>query len=116
MNCIKCGREIALGQVFCKECLAYMEQHPVNPDTPVVLPNRSAVAASRRASYSRKNLKPEERVARLRRLVFIQTLALLAVMVAFVLTVMVMYDKLTTSNTVPLPGQNYSTVENTSGD
>ena len=113
MNCMKCGREIALGQVFCKECLAHMEQHPINPDTPVILPNRAAAAAARRASHSRKNLKPEEKVARLRRLVLIQTLALLAIMVAFVLTVWVMGDKLCDPNPGPLPGQNYSTIETT---
>lgn len=92
-----------------------MERHPVSPDTPVILPNRTATAGSRRTS-SRKNLKPEEKVARLRRLVLIQTLALLAVMIAFILTVIMMRDKLRDTDPGYLPGQNYSTVESTIGD
>ena len=38
MNCMKCGREITLGQVFCKDCLVDMENFPIKPGTPVQLP------------------------------------------------------------------------------
>ena len=116
MNCLKCGKDIALGQVFCKDCLAHMEQHPVHPDTPVLLPNRSAISASRRVSHGHKNMKPEEKLVRLRRLILVQTLFLLAVLIAFVITVMVMNDNFSISDSQPLPGQNYNTVEDINGD
>ena len=48
MNCMKCGREIALGQVFCKDCLADMAQYPIKPGTPVQLPTQPAVTLPRR--------------------------------------------------------------------
>ena len=65
MQCMRCGREKAIGQVFCKECLADMEQHPVDPSTPVVLPTPIKATAPRRST--RKTRKPEEQLSRLRR-------------------------------------------------
>ena len=40
MNCMRCGRETAPGQVFCEECRSVMDKYPVNPDTPVHLPRQ----------------------------------------------------------------------------
>ena len=111
MNCMKCGREVALGQVFCKECLSVMEQHPVKPDTPVQLPNRAAMAAGRRSTHSRKTRKPEEQISRLRKLVVIQTLALLAVLAGLVITILIVSGQMGDIHPQVLPGQNYSTVE-----
>lgn len=33
MNCLKCGREIEEGQVFCNDCLVQMAKYPVKPGT-----------------------------------------------------------------------------------
>ncbi len=107
MNCMKCGREVALGQVFCKDCLADMKKYPVAPGTPVVLPNRSDTAQPRRTP-ARKARKPEEQVARLRKLVLWLTLALITVSLACGVTIAVLVDRLADQNTVD-PGQNYST-------
>lgn len=109
MNCMKCGREIAFGQVFCKECLAEMERHPVKADTPVILPNRNQLIAPRRPSHSKKILKAEERIVRLRRLVMIQTLALILVLIAFVLTVVLMSDSDSKKNLPTGTDRNQST-------
>ena len=98
MNCLKCGRDTVLGQVFCKECLAHMEQHPVKPGSTLILPNRSAATPSRRVS------KP---------MVQKRDIALLAVMAAFIITVAIMSGKLGELDIPFLPGQNYSTVEST---
>ncbi len=67
MGCMKCGREIALGQVFCKECLADMANYPVKPGTPVHLPTEQPNALPRRSS-TRKARKPEEQLSRVRRM------------------------------------------------
>ena len=40
MSCMKCGKEVSEGQVFCEECLTEMERYPVKPGTPVLLPHR----------------------------------------------------------------------------
>ena len=63
--CIKCGREITPGAVFCAECLADMEKHPVKPGTPVVLHTKPTTSIRR--APSRKVRKPEEQIRSLKR-------------------------------------------------
>ena len=53
MQCMKCGRDLQPGQVFCEECLAEMEKYPVKPGTVVLLPQ-----------YQRPNLQPKKVVKR----------------------------------------------------
>lgn len=68
MNCMKCGREIEEGQVFCVECLEVMARYPVKPGTAVVLPKqRKEAPVLKRAPIRRKILTPEERIVKLRK-------------------------------------------------
>lgn len=113
MNCMKCGREIALGQVFCKDCLADMATYPIKPDTPVNLPAQPDITASRRSRPARKPRKPEEQVSILRRAVLGLVLALLLVSLAFAVTTYMLTQKLEQKEATAPPGQNYSTVEET---
>ena len=108
MNCMKCGREIPLGQVFCKDCLADMQTHPVKPGTPIVLPSHEPVAAQRRSNV-RRIRKPEEQIALLRKLLIGVSLVLVAVSIAFAITTAVLLDRIDRGNTTSRPGQNYST-------
>ena len=80
MNCMKCGREISLGQVFCKECLADMENYPVKPGTPVQLPAEQKTPVRR--SPTRKSRKPEEQLSRVRRLMIVMMLVFTLVIAA----------------------------------
>lgn len=107
MNCMKCGREIALGQVFCKECLADMANYPVPPGTPVVLPHFDT--ATPRRSASRKVKKPEEQITQLRKLVIGLSLLALTLALAFAVTTSVLLSKLKDPSQNRQPGQNYST-------
>ena len=66
MSCMKCGKEVSEGQVFCQECLAEMEKYPVKPGTPLPLPIRPREAVVHKRSY-RKSRKPEEQIVSLRR-------------------------------------------------
>lgn len=59
MNCMKCGREIPVGQVFCDGCLKVMETYPVKPDTAIHLPHRREQAVPKKA---KRQLSPEEQV------------------------------------------------------
>lgn len=108
MNCMKCGREIALGQAFCKDCLADMAKAPVDPNTPVILPSHAPAAAPRRPTV-RRTVKPEEQVILLRKLLMVVCLVLAAVSLAFAITTWVLLQQLEEVPGTVLPGQNYST-------
>lgn len=40
MNCMKCGREVDEGQVFCPKCLELMAQEPIKISVPVHIPQQ----------------------------------------------------------------------------
>ena len=110
MNCMKCGREISLGQVFCKDCLADMAQHPVAPDTPVPVFDPHASAALNHSAAPRK-IKPEEQIAQLRKRVKILTIALAATVLVFSVVTALLIKQLNQKLDAAAPGQNYSTSE-----
>lgn len=112
MNCMKCGREVPLGQVFCKDCLADMAEHPVKPGTPVLLPSSSATALKRTVA-TRRSRKPEEQITILKRLVLGLSLAVLVISLAFAITTSVLLHELDQQKDDVLPGQNYSTMDDT---
>ena len=113
MNCMRCGRAIALGQAFCKECLADMEKYPVKPGTPIQIPSQPTAPAGRRNTQSRKTRKPEEQLAKLRKTVFFQTLILVALVLAFGVSLFFFIGRIQELEKAPLPGQNYSTITTT---
>lgn len=83
MFCMKCGREVSAGQVFCEECLQDMAKHPVHPGTVVQLPKRTEVPAYRKHPRKRV-ISAEEQVRHLRRLVrgLVISLAVCIVLIA----------------------------------
>ncbi len=106
MNCLKCGRKMAPGLVFCEECQTEMEKYPVDPETPVILPNRAHAAPPKRARIRR----PEEVSATLRR--WIRFLVALCSILTISLTVtilMLLNPPEPPQESTPDPGQNYST-------
>lgn len=107
MNCMKCGREIALGQVFCKECLADMADYPVKPGTPVILPNYEPKPVLRRPA--RKSRKPEEQLSFVRNIATVLALLLIAVSLTFGFITSALLNKLDEKAEAPTSGQNYST-------
>lgn len=111
MNCMKCGREIALGQVFCKDCLTDMANYPIKPGTPVQLPTPPSAVQPRRERAARKPKKPEEQISILKKYVIGLSAVLLAVTLGFSVAVAILSHKLEEAQTNSLPGQNYSTVD-----
>lgn len=95
MNCMKCGRETALGQVFCKECQADMDRYPVKPGTPVILPPPPAVNTNRRSTV-RKPRKPEEQLSRLRRLMISMLVLFMIIIAAGTLLIFSLTQKIDT--------------------
>ena len=88
MSCMKCGKEVSEGQVFCQECLAEMEKYPVKPGTPLPLPIRPREAVVHKRSY-RKSRKPEEQIVSLRRWLSILCVICWILLIALTLAVMV---------------------------
>lgn len=110
MYCMKCGREIEEGQVFCANCLKDMAKYPVRPGTAVHLPKRPAYAPIRRVAPKRKALSPEEMVKKQRRLIRRLSIALT---VASLLAALMVYPAVSyiLYNDELLIGQNYSVIQ-----
>ena len=112
LNCLKCGREIEEGQVFCNDCLVQMAKYPVKPGTAVQLPSRGSAAVSKKA-HSRRRSKtvPEEQLKALKKRIRILS-ALLSVCVVLLIVLSVVMLRYMSANRL-LPGQNYSAVTTT---
>lgn len=111
MNCMKCGREIALGQAFCKDCLEDMAKHPVNPGTPVQIPTPQPVQPSRRSTHVKKTKKAEEQIIRLRKLVRLQNLVVLILLLMLIVLGCYTVRKFHLTAQPLRPGENYLTTE-----
>ncbi len=113
MNCMRCGREIRDEQVFCSECLAEMEKCPVRSDTPVRIPRRPEPAAHRTV---RKKAPPEEdQIRSLKKRVRILSWLLAVAVAAIICLTIPAVQQLVESSIQMLPGQNYSSAENATG-
>lgn len=110
MFCMKCGREVEEGQVFCLDCRLEMEKYPVRPGTVVLLPKRTENSFVKKAPAKRRSgPTPEEQIRslkqRLRTLTFLWmiTLVLLAALLYPTVRELVEGQQLR-------PGQNYSSI------
>ena len=63
MSCMKCGRDVEAGQIFCENCLEEMEKYPVKPETVVLIPTRTAGHGVKKQHQRRQT--PEEQIAAL---------------------------------------------------
>lgn len=111
MQCMKCGREIPGGQVFCDACLDDMEKYPVKPGTAFYLPSRGETEPSKKQPQHRRPAsQPEEQVVQLKkRLKRTRTALVLAwlLLLGFIgAGVWYFYEE----EDVFLPGQNYSSI------
>ena len=111
MNCMKCGREIPEGQVFCEGCLSEMEKYPVKPGTIVQLPVQPPVTEIRKTRYPKKRT-PEERIHRLRTALRVLLGVTACLLIALVITVNLLVQSMRQQHKLPV-GQNYSTSQAT---
>ena len=107
MQCMKCGRDLEPGQVFCEDCREVMAQYPVKPGIVVQLPRRVETPAKKQASRRRSMMTPEEQNHILRR-----SVRWLAMLVALLLVAVIGLSWLSVrlyreSEVKVLPGQNY---------
>ena len=109
VNCLKCGREIEEGQVFCNDCLVQMAKYPVKPGTAVQLPSRGSAAAAKKVHARRRGKTAlEEQLKALKARVRVLSV-LLAVCVVLLVVLSVVTLRYMSTNRL-LPGQNYSAV------
>ncbi len=113
MQCLKCGRETQDSHVFCDECLAQMEKHPVKPGTPVSIYKRQPKPVS---NPVKKQKHAEELLPKLRKenrhlMVSVIVLSIFLVLAVGGLAFKVYQDYCS----LPL-GQNYNTVTATTID
>ena len=110
---MRCGRELKSGSTFCEDCQAIMEACPVPSGTPIQLPHREApVTGKKRSARKRREISPEEQIARLRSSCRWLTLTLVVALLAFAFTAVILLQVL---NKEPEPkadlGRNYTTVQ-----
>ena len=90
MYCLRCGKETADNKVFCKSCLESMEDCPVKPGQPIMLPNRPTTQPVKKNKRT-KPMNNEELLDSLRRQLKITgrllliTIGLLALAVLFLI-------------------------------
>ena len=105
--CIKCGRETAQDGVFCEECLADMEKHPVKPGTPVVLHQKPAVPIRR--APTRKVRKPEEQIRSLKRAITTLWAVIILLVAALCIVTGLWLNQRSDPTDNSLGGDNYQT-------
>ena len=106
MNCMKCGREVEEGQVFCQECLAQMETEPIRISTPVHIPRQP----SKGAAVHRPGFHPDEEIKRLERSNERLRIWVILLAMATLLLGMAVYHK-EVAHVVEELGKNYSVIE-----
>lgn len=111
MTCMKCGRAVALGQAFCKDCLEDMSHYPVNPSTPVQIPMEQPVQTPKRASRTKKARKPEEQILHLRKFIRFQSFLIIFLLLVIMGLGAYQLKKLYTSSQSFRPGENYISTE-----
>lgn len=113
MQCLKCGREIPFGHVFCEDCLADMEKYPVKPGTHVHLPKRYEVAPAKKQYFRRPQTTPEEKVKWLRLQLWIVSVLLVLAVTLGGYAVWRAKNTVRYSEGSRAPGQNYSAAPGT---
>ena len=107
MQCLRCGREVTDGKVFCDGCETVMAKHPVKVNTVVTIPERSV---RHRNTITRKPQRPEEDTEQLHRTILQLRLWVCMLMAALMLCVGVLTWQELTREEKPAIGQNYTSI------
>ena len=110
MSCLRCGRETAENQVFCKLCLEDMEKYPVKPGTTVQIPSQAARDALRKPRAKQSSL--QEEYDKLHHTVRILLLVLAVLLMGFAITagLLINYTSQPQQESTP-PEQNFGTAQ-----
>lgn len=108
MSCMKCGRDVYSDQVFCESCLEDMARYPVNPDTPVVLPKRTAFSAAPKKVTWKRTMSMDSQIQLLKHRIRLLTIFLVAMTLIAALLVYPAVKYMVEDHF--LPGQNYTSI------
>lgn len=107
MKCMRCGTAITTKDVFCENCLEDMKRHPIDPSTPIQLPNRDEEAPVK--GHYRKTRKPEETVVFQRGVILWLVIVVLALAISLGMTLSILIQGQETKQTPETPAA-YSAV------
>ena len=111
MQCMKCGRDLESGEVFCGECQEVMAKYPVKPGTVVQLPHRLEYNnAVKKQPARRKAIPPEEQVVLLKQLSRRLALALVIAVAIAAVACYVAVTQFIENQSKQALGQNYSVI------
>ena len=112
-QCMKCGRELKSGEVFCETCQTEMEKYPVKPGVVVLLPHRPTHTPKSTKRHRYHQIPVEEQVVKLKKWVIGLWISLiLALSAAGWLGWLQIQDWVEEQANRFLPGQNYSSDQN----
>lgn len=107
MVCLKCGRSIAEDHVFCDDCLAKMDESPVKPGTPVLLPASKSQVTAKKQTSRKRALPPEEQVIHLRKALRRMYLCVAVLIVVLGMATALLVEEMLKED-APVIGQNYT--------
>ena len=110
MQCMKCGRDLESGEVFCRECQEVMDKYPVKPGTVVQLPHRPEYNAVKKQVVRRKVVPLEEQVQLLKKLSRRLGTALIVTILIAAVAGYVAVTQFIENRSKQVIGQNYSVV------
>ena len=118
MHCMKCGREIEDGNVFCPTCIQKMAKYPVKPGTAVHIPYRAPETALKKGATKKRPLTTEEQNIKLKKAVRGMGVTIGSLLLILAITVMVLYQSLDTQTQGKEQGigRNYSTASDNNGN
>ena len=104
VQCMKCGREIYAGCVFCQECLTEMDKYPIKPGTVVTIPKQP----EKKPVDRRPAVTPEQKIRTLTRRIRILSWVLTLLIALLIAMGALAFTMLEEPEEVPDIGQNYS--------
>lgn len=108
MYCLKCGRETAEHQVFCKSCLQTMEQYPVRKDAHIHLPKRPTQAQQKKQAHRKRQMSAEEQVIHLKRLLRRMMVCVVILCLVLCLAAAALAKELLEDKALNIVGKNYT--------
>ena len=109
MSCLKCGRDLEEGQLFCTSCLEVMQKYPVKPNTAIQLPHRDETPASKKSPVKRRQAPTAEEKLQTAKRFLRRILVLWLITLGLLIVSLYPAMQFLLGRTIRLPGQNYST-------
>lgn len=109
MGCLKCGRDIPEGQLFCESCLDVMKKYPVKPNTAILLPHTGSAASPKKPAAKRRQAPTAEEKLLIAKRYLRRILVLWLITLGLLIISLYPAVKYIVGDRIRLPGQNYST-------